>query len=209
MDISARDLEIISHYNRYFGQEARVIPFGNRPKPAPQSVAVIEFAAQSSESDWVYATVGASHEPQPGLTNQAAQTPQGAPPEQQMEGRIELVLLSRESHDDLVDLLESLAVYPFVTGGYFGPGHTVAGSPGSGVVEGSPLTEILLGVPHFEPPDFELIQHADGSHTHLLWVVPIYLSERLYIKEHGYFAFEELLVEKEANTSDLWRASVV
>jgi hypothetical protein len=76
-------------------------------------------------------------------------------------------------------------------------------------VEGSPLTEILLGYPLFHPLDFEMIQHADGSHTHLLWVIPIYLSERAYIRENGYRAFEELLGEKKADTSDLWRAPVV
>jgi len=40
-------------------------------------------------------------------------------------------------------------------------------------------------------------------------VVPIYLSEREYIREHGYPALEELFASREVDAADLWRPPAV
>jgi hypothetical protein len=112
--------------------------------------------------------------------------------------RFELVLLSNERHDALPDMLEALAAYPFVFNTFFTAGDVVAGSPDGGVIPGSPLTEILLTHPYFDKSDFETIQHEDGSHTHILWLMPIHMSERLYAREHGYRALEAFLARRVA-----------
>ncbi len=187
MDTQAHDLAIVEHYKHYFGQEARAVRFAVRPQPASPSVVILEFPPLADGGPLGSCNRGC--QPQPAVSTS----------ELRAEGRIELVLLSRERHDDLIDLLEALSAYPFLTSAHLGAGHTIAGSPGHGVVHGSPLTEILLAHPHFETPDFEVIHHADGSHTHTLWVVPIYLSERTLIKENGYVAFEKHLADKQAD----------
>jgi hypothetical protein len=53
-----------------------------------------------------------------------------------------------------------------------------------------------------------VVHHEDGTHTQILWVVPIYLSERLYAREHGPEALEELFSTHDTDATDLWRPAV-
>src|SRR5205809_162534 len=116
---ATRDTEILEHYRRFIGPEGRKILIEGLPEQAPSPLFVVEFSAQSEESDWVYATLGMSRKqmlfPGPGA---------GIP------RYSELLLYSAQSHDDLAEFLGNLAAYPFVQDTFFAPGHTVAGSPG-------------------------------------------------------------------------------
>ena len=56
---------------------------------------------------------------------------------------------------------------------------------------------------------FDTIQHRDGSHTEVLWATPIYQSERMFVKQHGWKALIELFLEHETEPADLWRPPVV
>lgn len=199
MQYSPRELEIVNHYLDAFGQPNKIFQEDNIPEPAPNTIRVLEFAPPSPDYDWEYATVGASSRPMP--------ADQGQGPEAQH--RIELLIYSRKRQPELADLLTKLAIYPFQLGTYFASGHTIAGTPGVAVVTGSSLTEILLIHPIFQEKEFEYIHHADGTHTQILFVVPIYLSERLYEKEHGRYSLIGLFGENRTDTSDLQRTPVV
>src|SRR4051812_9422290 len=195
---TTKDEEILEHYRRFIGPEGRKMLVEDLPDEAPNPLYVVKFPAPSEESDWVYATIGMSRKPMM-FPGPGAGIPRYS----------ELLLYSAESYDDLAEFLGNLAAYPFVQDTFFAPGHTVAGSPGVGVVKGSPLTEALLTIPYFEPREFEVILHADGTHTHMLWVTPIYRSERLYVREHGYMALLELFSDHSTEVDDLWRPPVV
>jgi hypothetical protein len=120
---------------------------------------------------------------------------------------MDLVAYSATQQEALIGVLQTLSTYPFVLNTYFGWSHTIAGTPNSGIVEGSPLTDILLAPPN--PVEMAVVRHHDGKHTHILWVVPIYPSERLYIREHGYPALENKFASHEVDAADLWRPPVV
>jgi hypothetical protein len=199
MPYSPRDLEIVNHYANAYGQANQTFQEDNIPEPAPSTITVLEFAPPSPEYDWEYATVGAS--------SRSIPSEQGAGPDAQH--RMELVVYSRKRQPELADLLINLSVYPFLFGTYFASGHTIAGSPGGGVVTGSNLTEILLIHPIFQEPEFEYIHHKDGTHTQILFVVPLHLSERTYAKEHGYLELIDLFGKNKTDTSDLARPPVV
>jgi hypothetical protein len=200
MSQSERDNELIAHYHKHLGLEVRSIRFGERPAPRPGSITVLEFAPPNPDFDWVYVTVGASRKPMPDPES-SARHPTGR--------RFELIMLSDERQDALPDTLEALAAYPFVLNTLFTAGDIVRGSPGEGVLPGSPLTEILLTHPYFDKPEFETIQHKDGSHTHILWLIPIYISERLYAREHSSRTLEVLFGQNDTDTSDMMRPPVV
>jgi hypothetical protein len=193
-----REKEIVAHYRRFLGKETRIVRFDGMPEPAPSTIRVLEYAPEQDGDAWAYTTVGVSDKPMP--------VP-GDPAPQHDDHRIELVLYSATQQEELIDALHLLAAYPFVHNTFLSWGHMIAGSPGNGIVEGSPLTEILLSRPYLDGMD--IIHHEDGTHTQLLWVVPIHLSERMYAREHGHGGLEELFGEREIDSADLWRPPVV
>ena len=202
MDPLVRYAEIADHYHKSMGQEAGILKIDQAYEVAPSPVWVMEFAPPSEEYDWVYSTIGMSFEPMPGAINDSKSSNNTYNP------YVELMIYSKQRHEDLVDLLGRLAAYPFVENTFFAPGHIVAGND-AGVVSGSPLTEILLTQPFFEEPEFYTIHHADGTHTHVLWIMPLYLSERLFARQNGYMALIERFSENSTDTSELWRSPVV
>lgn len=194
MEHKEHDLEIIDHYTRFIHSHGRKSEVADLPEPAPHPVAVIEFAPPSEDFDWVYATVGMSRK---------------AMPQSPAEQRVEIVFYSRQSNSSIVDFLTRLVAYPFVVGTFLAPGHSIAGTPDVGIVESSPLTDVLLTIPYFEPPEFEVVAHSDGSHTHVLWAIPIYTSERLFVNQHGYMALLARFSANSTEASNLWRPPVV
>ncbi len=106
------------------------------------------------------------------------------------------------------DVLANLAVQPFLVGEAYRDGTTIPGPP-DGLFPGSPLTDLLLAKPYFLDEDFEAVLHGDGSHAHILWVIPIYPSERLFAERHGDLALFDLFMEHEVDSSDLRRPPVI
>jgi hypothetical protein len=122
--------------------------------------------------------------------------------------RIELFVTANGQHDDFVELLTLLAAYPIFYRTYLGLGQTIAGRADQGVVAGSPLTDLFLTAPAGMPPGFDHLDLDDGTHVLLVWVVPVYRSERMLAVEHGWRALEERFMERRTDTNDLWRAPV-
>jgi hypothetical protein len=193
-----REKEIVAHYRRFLGKEGRIVRFDDMPEPAPSTIRVLEYPSRFEGDTWVYATVGASDKPMPDPNRPALQPD---------DPRMELVVTSSTQQSQLIDTLQTLAAYPFVLNTYLGWDHVIAGTPNSGIVDGSPLTEVLLAPP--SPAEMAIVSHKDGTHTHVLLVVPIYLSERLYVREHGSEALAELFAEREVDAADLWRPPAV
>jgi hypothetical protein len=190
-----RDQELLSHYVRFQGNYRSITTFGEGPEGAPKPLFVLEFAPPSEEYDWLYMTLGASRQPMP---------------RQAPTHRIELLIYARQRQPELANVLAKLALYPFVNDTFLDVGHTIAGTPDTGIIPGSPLTEFLLTYPYFEAEGFDRISHADGSHTQILWATPLYLSERVYVTQHGWRALvEQVFPQHEVQPADLWRAPVV
>ncbi len=189
-----RDQELLEHYRRYQGEYHHLFQFDYSPLAAPKPIYVVEFAPASEESNWIYLTLGMSRNAMP----------HGHP-----EHRLELMMYAQNRQEALAEALASLAVYPFAQQTLFGAGHTVAGNPGVGVIEGSLLTEFILTPIYFEAEDFDLLQHSDRTHTQILWATPIYLSERMFAKQQGWKTLIDLFIEQEIQPADLWRLAVV
>jgi hypothetical protein len=198
LEDNAQDIKVVEHYYKYLGRETNALFFHNLPEVAPNPITVMEFAPPSNEYDWVYTTVGASRKLAIYKT-----------PTDTLTGRVEFMIYTRKQYPDITKLLLKLAIYPFLQRTVFRVGDLVPGEQGSGVVEGSPLTEILLTYPYTEPPEFGILHNEDGSHVHILWIIPIYYSERLFAREHGYKELEKLFGRGDVDTSDLWRKAVV
>lgn len=198
MVYSPNDSHIIQHYIRFWGEPAHVFKPNHSEKTPPGPIFIAAFAPRSDEQDWVYATIGMSRQPMPYPTDWAREKP---------ERRVELFIYARRRIDELRILLTSLAEYPFDKMTFFGPEHTILGN--RGIVEGSPLTDILFIRPYGEPPEFEIIHYDDTHHVEMLWVIPIYRSERQFIREDGWNALQDLFYQQGTDTSDFFREAVV
>ncbi len=198
MNYSHRDSEVIQHYIRYWAQPATVVKFDHDGQLAPNPIFVVEFAPSEEAESWVYATVGASRQPMPYPDDWIGEKP---------EHRIELFICARQRNYALREVLAGLAVYPFQYKTFIAAGHTIPGT--HSIVPDASLTDILFTRAYGMQQDFETIHHSDGSHTHILWVVPIYRSERLFILQYGWQALIDLFFEHKPDISDFSRLQVV
>jgi hypothetical protein len=158
----------------------------------------MEFAPTTPDQDWVYATLGASRTPL-----KDANTPK----KDKRQRRIELFIYSNERNTELREILTRLAIYPFEHNTFFAPHHTVRGE--KSIVEGSPLTDVLFQLPYGEPNEFWIVRHNDSSHTHILWVIPIYRSEKELVNQRGWEALRDLFEQQNTDTSDFRRSPVI
>ena len=198
MDLPKREEEILINYVKTLGIPTKSVAFHDLG-PAPDPIIVAEFAPAEEDSDWVYATIGVSRKPMPDIDKLGGNVPYQ---------RIELVLYANQADNSLRDIMLMLALIPFVDSSSLAPGDTVVGIAEEGIVKGSPLTEMLITRPYSASQEFQLIHHSDGSHTDILWAIPLYVSERIYAKEHGYKALEKLFQAGDTDTSDFWRSPV-
>jgi hypothetical protein len=192
------DKPIIDHYIRFWKKPDSIYSSGLRQDLPPGPISVAEFSPSSQDQDWTYATIGASRHPMPYPTNWKAEKP---------ERRVELFIYSNKKNEDLSELLIKLAKYPFYNKTFLDRTHTIPGE--SGIVKGSSMTDILLLRPYFEQEEFEIIHLNEFHHVRMLWIIPIYRSERKFIQKHKIDVFEELLHQTEPNTSDFLRPPII
>lgn len=184
----------MSHYQKFWGTSATITEFNPQDDVSPTPICVAEFAPDSEDQDWVYATVGASRMEIP-----LSATHNTIP-------RLELFLYSRQQQPELARFLAGLATYPFVHQTFLSRGDTIRGT--KPILSESGLADVLLTYPYFEADGFGIIHCNDKTHTYMVWVIPIYPSERQFIREHGWNALEDLFNENETDTSDFYRQPV-
>jgi hypothetical protein len=194
MMTEARKREIQSHFARLWGEPRASREFG-LPSPAPDKISVLAYRYQESPQEWAYATIGMSEK---ALTH----------PSPEADLHVELFVLAKKQDNRIAESLAGIAAYPFIHGTYFNEGHTVHGSPGHGIIDRSPLTDLVLTRADFgSVADF--VKHNDGTHTHLFWVVPIYPTEREFVVEKGWASMRRLFEEKSTDVLNLRRKAVI
>lgn len=67
---------------------------------------------------------------------------------------------------------------------------------------------LYASVPTLLPDDFATCRLEDAADVALVWLIPITADEAGYVAAHGWDAFEDLLVESDADLTDPHRASV-
>ncbi len=194
-----REDELLSHYHRFFGAHNSVESYQGGPPGAPEVISVVEFAPKGRDEVWVYITLGASSKPMP-------EPDEGNQEESQY--RAEYMFYSSDRKPEINDVLANLAVQPFLHEEIYRDGTVIPGPP-DGLFSDSPLTDLLLAKPYFLDEAFEPVLHRDQSHTHILWVIPIYASERLFIDQQGDLALFDLFMEHEVDSSNLSRPPVI
>ena len=188
----------IQHYLHYWGDYQNVYEINHAPSVFKRPLRIVEFSPESEDQDWVYATVGMSSKSMPYPDSWVGE---------RSENRAELFIYSREKNEKIIDVLVPLSEYPFIHNTFLGVGHTVPGRTGIG--GNAALTDILVLRPMGEEPEFEIIHQAPDIHVQMLWLVPIYDSERLFIKKKGWNSLVDIFFEKRTETSDFSRKRVV
>jgi hypothetical protein len=146
-------------------------------------------APRNAKDSWVFATIGAWRAT-----------------EHERHG-LEFVAVSK---DRSIDVMERLGMVAFYQAGpnenRLGVGHTL--SIGEAWVEGSPLHALLISLPYAWGPKLEHCLLVD-RHIQVLWVLPIYESERTFARIDGLEALEQRLEAAHIDTIDPMRPSVV
>jgi hypothetical protein len=187
---------ILEHYRRIWGRETSWQDFEVAGDTRICSISTVTFAPQLSETDWVVATVG-------GHRNSTKKQPS------QTIDKTELFIYSSFESSELSLNMSNLGAYCCLHNTVLSYGHTIVGNQGSGIVSGSPLSEILLLPPYFIQQEFSDFHLPGLLHVSLLWVIPIHLVERQYIKKNGYKRFVELLFDNSVDVTDFQRAPLV
>ncbi len=71
------------------------------------------------------------------------------------------------------------------------------------------MEALYVAIPVYFPDASQLYEPVEGDPIVLAWLVPVTATEARFAKEHGYDAFEDLLVEKDPDLRDLGRAAIV
>lgn len=197
MDLTLRTKAILAHYVRYWGEPTRVQRFHYEYGGSQKPVLVAVFPPHDEGEDWVYATLGMS---------EMKMTHPSKLKNLFNEFRSEVFLYADLENDELMENLFTIAMYPFEHKTLLAPTQTIPGN--EGIVSDSPLTDILITRPYGEDEHFEIVHHINSAHTRLLWMVPIYRSERLLLKQQGWEHLKAKFYEQGTNTSDFLRPSV-
>lgn len=182
---------VMAHYNEYWGLATEVLRYAFSEK-AQDAPFIAEFLLGSDDEPlYVYATIGMSESPQPGA-------PDGR--------RVELFVYSGRPLDELKQALAMLAIYPFQNGIALGPLDTIYG--GRAIVDGSPLSAILLALPLREPEEFAVIDLGDYQ-VQMLMVTPISESERQFCVAQEPLKLLSVFASQGVDVADLFRPSAV
>lgn len=183
------------HYLNHLGPEYWVCEEAASPLGGPLSWYVLEFPPRPNNADWTYVTLGVSQFAMSGVDSRY---------------RVEFLMYSATQNDAVPEFLARLSSYPFFHDTFLSIGHLVPGEEDIGVVPGSPIPDVLLTPCYFERAEFDLLYRDNGTETQILSPLPIYRSELVFAKAHGWRSLvEEKLVGSNLCPGDFWRNAVV
>ena len=191
MSMTITQQMVMAHYNQTWGIATEVLRYAFSEKPQDAPFVAEFFVGTDEEPLYVYATIGMSDAPQPGV-------PDGP--------RVELFVYTNRPLPDLKLALASLAIYPFQRQLAFAPLDTVYGS--RGFAENSALSSVLLALPTREPEEFAIVDLGDYQ-AQMLMVTPISEAERQYCAARGPLELLGVFVSQQVDLADLQRASAI
>jgi hypothetical protein len=86
-------------------------------------------------------------------------------------------------------------------------GEVLTLAPKGPIDERSSMVGFYSAVPSYFPDEFQLVDDNDMS-VDIGWLIPLYQSEVDWIGEHGWEAFEVLLLERDPDVLDLARPAL-
>jgi hypothetical protein len=189
-DTSVHD-ELLAHYRRVW-PDRNVTSVHWTPEHMATRLPDLHIAkvepAQPGEA-WVFATIGA--------WRATESTDHG----------LEFVAVARSEAAAVMTHLGQLAYYQAgPPENRLGVGHTLG--IGEGWIPGSPLDALLISLPYLWGPSLEHCQ-LKGRHIQVLWVIPVYESERAFGREHGLDALEQRFEDLSLDYVDPFRKPVV
>jgi hypothetical protein len=182
---------ILSHYRGFWGadnvEEVHWTPEHTASRLPDFHIAKVR--PQQPDGMWIFATIGA-------WRATAAE-----------QHGLEFVAAARSASATVLRHLMMAAYYHAgPPENRLGVGHTVA--VGEGWVDGSPLDALLVSLPYLWGPKLEHCQ-LPYRHIQVLWLIPIYETERAYARAHGADALEQRFEATAFDYLDPFRASVV
>lgn len=170
--VDAYDKQIYEHYVSFFGEPTNIYRYSQPFALINPPLYVLEYASTPEDPRCTYLTIGASRKAQDNL--------------------FELLMYSDRQNVEVANSLIKLAGYAKANNTFFSYEHTID-SIIDGIVPNSNMTAALFLRPFVENEDFHYIHLENGKHVLFLWVLPVYSSERLFFKQHGFVPIFDLL----------------
>jgi hypothetical protein len=189
MNMEPGDKLVLAHYEHRWGKPTKVHSI-NAPQ-LPEAIRPLLVGEYSLPADGltIYGSIGMSR------------APMTLSPES-IGHRAEIFIGSFQSFSSLPDMLAMIAAYPHISNTLVTAEHTIP--LGQYIVDGSGMSSIILCPPYFDPPEFRRIE-ASGYHVEVLWVIPIYESERQFKIKRGWQVLRQIFQEKNVAIGDLFR----
>lgn len=189
-----RRSEVLSKYMKYWGQPS--VRHSLKSKDQVYPVEFYSFPCRPDVAVHRFATVGMASQCYPGRAENFG---------------FELLFvfsdnLAGASEDDVFEYLKDIAAYCIVNGLHLTAGTTFQESPIAPSIWAQKA--LLVSEPCGEPSELQGSLRISET-TMLLWLVPIFEQERLFIKAYGFEAFDKLLDKHEQGITDLSRESFV
>lgn len=191
MSLTQFQEKILNHYRAHWGEPKETLPLA-RPF-VPRYIGRFE----PEPNLFVYSTIGMSEK------SQVFKDKSG----KNREIKSEIFIYSAVADHEFVDLLALLAEYPFLNDTCFAWGHTVLG--GQPVTKNARMTDILLLPPLHEPKSLYSLHLHEKDHIDILWVMPIYRSETIFLRTNPWRNLLNLMIDAEVDAADLCRPSVI
>jgi hypothetical protein len=193
MTLSSSDHVILEHYENRWGKATQVYTISDPRVPAQANPLYVAEFTLPIDRLTIYASIGMSRAPMIS----------GNP---QRDHRVEIFLGTFQPHPVLPKRIAMLAAYPHKGNKSIDNEHTIPlGEP---IVPNSQLTSVIFTPPYFDPPGFHHI-NMGSYHIRILWVIPLYESEREFKIKDGWKSLRKIFEEKHVAIGDLMRVRAI
>jgi hypothetical protein len=157
-------------------------------------VQIVRFSESPVEKASTFSTLGLSRVPLAG--------PRGAPFHQELI----FACQDRFASWGLPAVLQQLGDEAVASGKAYLRGQCVG--PRGRLFPEAALTAVYFALPVYWPESFAVFQPTGGRGIQISWTIPVFESEASKIREHGWEAFETLLLEEDPDLLDLSRTPI-
>ncbi|MBV1829708.1 suppressor of fused domain protein [Komagataeibacter sp. AV436] len=182
---------VLAHYTRYLGPVAQ----DWRDRTPGWPMRLVAFDGTSAQNERFFATCG--------LGRQAARMPDGR------ELHCELIFAAHQDGptDDIVRMMLGVSELVGRSKDALLRGDVIRFT--APILPGTLLTGLYCTMPAFCPSDFACLEPAgSGAPIVMIWLIPVYESEKAYIRAQGWRRFEDDLDRLDPDLLDLHRQPI-
>lgn len=185
-------MSLIEHLERYLGEIE--VGWSRDADGDEMPFQVVRFPQGSGPETVSFATVGLSRHP---LRSAAGG--------KEIRHELLMIVPDRLRDGPVPGLLQQIGMEALSAGRPLLRGEVIG--PRGELFPDSGMEAVYVAIPVYFPDEFGVCDE-DGAEIVIAWLVPISANEAQYVRDHGWRTFEERLVERDPDLTDVFRASL-